>query len=174
MIRRPPRSTLFPYTTLFRSKRRSSLGITRSFSTKRSSPNLLAYKPRRPRGENSPVKSQPYQDVSYPIKPDKNGSAAISRQTPLLNTKRLLFHRLVCCRTVSESRRHRKNPCIKPSSRCFILRRLSLIKLRRYGTLLTGRMEGKTKPITDTTAFYATMQFPYGKAGRVGMQINLV
>src|SRR2546429_1777623 len=28
MIRRPPRSTLFPYTTLFRSKRDASLGFT--------------------------------------------------------------------------------------------------------------------------------------------------
>src|SRR5256885_10059215 len=30
MIRRPPRSTLFPYTTLFRSRLRSGLGKTRS------------------------------------------------------------------------------------------------------------------------------------------------
>src|SRR5256884_8318895 len=30
MIRRPPRSTLFPYTTLFRSRRRSSAGDNRS------------------------------------------------------------------------------------------------------------------------------------------------
>src|SRR2546430_17395471 len=30
MIRRPPRSTLFPYTTLFRSKRRSHSGRTGS------------------------------------------------------------------------------------------------------------------------------------------------
>src|SRR5438874_7277823 len=44
---------------------------------------------------------------------------AISRQTPLLNTKRLLFHRLVCRRTASESHRHKRNPWIKPSSRCF-------------------------------------------------------
>src|SRR2546422_6969787 len=28
MIRRPPRSTLFPYTTLFRSRERSSVAIT--------------------------------------------------------------------------------------------------------------------------------------------------
>src|SRR2546430_12657937 len=30
MIRRPPRSTLFPYTTLFRSRRHRSIGISRS------------------------------------------------------------------------------------------------------------------------------------------------
>src|SRR3989442_10766433 len=29
MIRRPPRSTLFPYTTLFRSRRRSRSGVVR-------------------------------------------------------------------------------------------------------------------------------------------------
>src|SRR5690242_21163038 len=39
MIRRPPRSTLFPYTTLFRSAWRRSRGHTRSPApTRRSSP----------------------------------------------------------------------------------------------------------------------------------------
>src|SRR3712207_7660961 len=33
MIRRPPRSTLFPYTTLFRSRRRGHRGTRRPFST---------------------------------------------------------------------------------------------------------------------------------------------
>src|SRR3712207_8561117 len=31
MIRRPPRSTLFPYTTLFRSRSESALGLRRRF-----------------------------------------------------------------------------------------------------------------------------------------------
>src|SRR5206468_9434898 len=31
MIRRPPRSTLFPYTTLFRSRRRAARGHARAF-----------------------------------------------------------------------------------------------------------------------------------------------
>src|SRR2546429_5111381 len=36
MIRRPPRSTLFPYTTLFRSTAGTSLPTTRRFETARS------------------------------------------------------------------------------------------------------------------------------------------
>src|SRR3712207_9135677 len=38
MIRRPPRSTLFPYTTLFRSERRAALFV----NTRRDQPNGLA------------------------------------------------------------------------------------------------------------------------------------
>src|SRR3712207_7556977 len=44
MIRRPPRSTLFPYTTLFRSSRRTSASCTTSTPTRRSGtscPRLL-------------------------------------------------------------------------------------------------------------------------------------
>src|SRR5260370_28896012 len=33
MIRRPPRSTLFPYTTLFRSNARAFLGVQKEFGT---------------------------------------------------------------------------------------------------------------------------------------------
>src|SRR2546429_4378371 len=38
MIRRPPRSTLFPYTTLFRSRSRSRSSRARSFSKMSASP----------------------------------------------------------------------------------------------------------------------------------------
>src|SRR2546425_1513304 len=38
MIRRPPRSTLFPYTTLFRSEDRSPSGASIIFASARSSP----------------------------------------------------------------------------------------------------------------------------------------
>src|SRR5256884_6356368 len=37
MIRRPPRSTLFPYTTLFRSRARKSLGLLRPTGASRNS-----------------------------------------------------------------------------------------------------------------------------------------
>src|SRR5947209_12310495 len=37
MIRRPPRSTLFPYTTLFRSEAHSRTGKVRVYSTRRDS-----------------------------------------------------------------------------------------------------------------------------------------
>src|SRR2546428_7497968 len=38
MIRRPPRSTLFPYTTLFRSAERRELGMTTELGERRSRP----------------------------------------------------------------------------------------------------------------------------------------
>src|SRR5438552_14801224 len=38
MIRRPPRSTLFPYTTLFRSRTQTALGIRTEFSAGRAVP----------------------------------------------------------------------------------------------------------------------------------------
>ena len=98
--------------------RRSGLGTTRRDSTKRSSPNLLAYKPIKPRGTNRLAKSQLCQDVQYPT---RKGVAAISRQTPLLNTRRLLFQRLDFSRTACESHKHNKNPRSKPSSLCFTL-----------------------------------------------------
>src|SRR5436309_7180082 len=41
MIRRPPRSTLFPYTTLFRSGRSRHLARKLSLRRKRSSPNVF-------------------------------------------------------------------------------------------------------------------------------------
>src|SRR6266850_5235739 len=44
MIRRPPRSTLFPYTTLFRSRRRAL------------SCAALGRRPRRPSGRQGPVR----------------------------------------------------------------------------------------------------------------------
>src|SRR3712207_6893101 len=46
MIRRPPRSTLFPYTTLFRS-RREALGVTLSFGTVVVTEQVVAYQTRR-------------------------------------------------------------------------------------------------------------------------------
>src|SRR5437667_8519396 len=42
MIRRPPRSTLFPYTTLFRSHRARQCGSNRSYRIARSPPSPAA------------------------------------------------------------------------------------------------------------------------------------
>src|SRR3712207_8616230 len=39
MIRRPPRSTLFPYTTLFRSRSRATLQMSRSGRSSRCTPS---------------------------------------------------------------------------------------------------------------------------------------
>src|SRR5260370_21895884 len=46
MIRRPPRSTLFPYTTLFRSRRNAGRGICRHGPTQRLSRLCRGCRPR--------------------------------------------------------------------------------------------------------------------------------
>src|SRR2546426_5534897 len=53
MIRRPPRSTLFPYTTLFRSRRRGTWrsSSTRTSSSSRTRPQPKCWRPRRRRGK---------------------------------------------------------------------------------------------------------------------------
>src|SRR5947208_11354479 len=51
MIRRPPRSTLFPYTTLFRSSRRSQLSPNRPTSSPRSAFCSDSLKVRQKRSE---------------------------------------------------------------------------------------------------------------------------
>src|SRR5260370_20732695 len=53
MIRRPPRSTLFPYTTLFRSSRRRALPAGPPFSSKHHRDSSAA-SPGAPRGYSSP------------------------------------------------------------------------------------------------------------------------
>src|SRR5216684_6977606 len=52
MIRRPPRSTLFPYTTLFRSSRRASRAPTAAWSRRRPS------RPRRSEEHTSELQSR--------------------------------------------------------------------------------------------------------------------
>src|SRR5256886_12459268 len=54
MIRRPPRSTLFPYTTLFRSRRRVPRLRPRHAATRRAPPRAArGAPPRRARGRRS-------------------------------------------------------------------------------------------------------------------------
>src|SRR2546430_12284833 len=47
MIRRPPRSTLFPYTTLFRSPRRSPMNASGAFSSPRTTSSRYRILPSR-------------------------------------------------------------------------------------------------------------------------------
>src|SRR5260221_2194225 len=61
MIRRPPRSTLFPYTTLFRSWERSCSGCRRCASSCAESSGLRAG--RREGAEPAPVVGQGGRDV---------------------------------------------------------------------------------------------------------------
>src|SRR5260370_8020173 len=70
MIRRPPRSTLFPYTTLFRSKMRRIRHAER-FGAKLEADALLDGKPPEQRGikvkKSRPTKD-PASDVSHPTR----------------------------------------------------------------------------------------------------------
>src|SRR5256885_7571884 len=54
MIRRPPRSTLFPYTTLFRSLRRSPRSRARCLPPRKSTPARHTPAPRRRQCRNFP------------------------------------------------------------------------------------------------------------------------
>src|SRR2546430_13899958 len=56
MIRRPPRSTLFPYTTLFRSRRRKDHPPTWPTSSRR--PSSLSTRPTRSEEHTSELQSQ--------------------------------------------------------------------------------------------------------------------
>src|SRR5256885_5103901 len=74
MIRRPPRSTLFPYTTLFRSRR-----------------------PPRPRGR--PVRRHPLADqlVGGPAGRGQGGQADPDRKSTRLNSSHLVISYAVFC-----------------------------------------------------------------------------
>src|SRR3712207_8115675 len=52
MIRRPPRSTLFPYTTLFRSQRADAVDRVRRGERGHLAPSLAERQPRRERPED--------------------------------------------------------------------------------------------------------------------------
>src|SRR2546430_17731210 len=58
MIRRPPRSTLFPYTTLFRSARSGSFGALWKRSRLRFAPETAAIRARRSEEHTSELQSQ--------------------------------------------------------------------------------------------------------------------
>src|SRR6476646_11169948 len=62
MIRRPPRSTLFPYTTLFRSGLSSADIRERSASTAAPTP-ALPTRPKRPRSEEHTSELQSHSDL---------------------------------------------------------------------------------------------------------------
>src|SRR2546422_6091398 len=63
MIRRPPRSTLFPYTTLFRSRRGSRLRPT-TRATRRSSPSVLDPHAAQPRHDVRELKARSEEHTS--------------------------------------------------------------------------------------------------------------
>src|SRR5258708_13401592 len=63
MIRRPPRSTLFPYTTLFRSVRRSEVSVERTPGSQTYLPNGSSSQPDR----KSTRLNSSHQIISYAV-----------------------------------------------------------------------------------------------------------
>src|SRR5947208_12683068 len=88
MIRRPPRSTLFPYTTLFRSKRPGKLYFawqkSEDSSARRLPPRLLPSRRTRP--------SLPFQPHSQPSK-----RLAEDRKSTRLNSSHQIISYAVFC-----------------------------------------------------------------------------
>src|SRR3712207_8113699 len=84
MIRRPPRSTLFPYTTLFRSRRLSSSEASRVRARARSA----LPSPRSWRRQSSP--------------PDSHGATPRSEE----HTSELQSRQYLVCRLLLEKKKH--------------------------------------------------------------------
>src|SRR3712207_7383158 len=81
MIRRPPRSTLFPYTTLFRS-RRAAQQITRQMKAKLLGPLCAAHP-----GEGTAGAAQALDAVPVAAVADRLGAAAAQRTRDRKSTR---------------------------------------------------------------------------------------
>src|SRR3712207_7369170 len=89
MIRRPPRSTLFPYTTLFRSRPRDA------------HPHLHRHGPRRPRGGQRPAGGG--RKVSPAgLRPEARGGTARSEE----HTSELQSRQYLVCRLLLEKKKN--------------------------------------------------------------------
>src|SRR3712207_7302401 len=94
MMRRPPRSTLFPYTTLFRSSRTRPLNA--------SAPMVLCLKTRESRSSPDPPRSDTlFTLLNRHARSEEHTSELQSRQylvcRLLLEKKKYLSHRLCDC-----------------------------------------------------------------------------
>src|SRR3712207_7523412 len=97
MIRRPPRSTLFPYTTLFRSlgERRGDDVLRRVVEERR--PRIVLHGPRRPGGLEHLVGRAPEQDALAAVgRSEEHTSELQSRQY------------LVCRLLLEKKKKHRQ------------------------------------------------------------------
>src|SRR5256885_5350722 len=92
MIRRPPRSTLFPYTTLFRSRSPSSTSAARSASR----PSVLAWRSRRgSRRWTGPTPASP--SASPCPSGRRRRCASADRKSTRLNSSHLVISYAVFC-----------------------------------------------------------------------------
>src|SRR2546430_7383536 len=67
MIRRPPRSTLFPYTTLFRSRRPSPVLASRSPASRRNWSSTIGAAPLRSTDRKSTRLNSSHSQISYAV-----------------------------------------------------------------------------------------------------------
>src|SRR2546428_5878404 len=98
MIRRPPRSTLFPYTTLFRSERALGARLERDATITPSLGDELAHLVNPARDRKSTRLNSSHDQISYAVFCLKKKPPAPSRTRPTSYTLR-------CCAPASGSRR---------------------------------------------------------------------
>src|SRR3712207_7394738 len=89
MIRRPPRSTLFPYTTLFRSKPTAASDEASLESLSRNRVRIAALDPQR--SSKSGLRSYPYRQPQTRLGPD------IDRKSTRLNSSHANISYAVFC-----------------------------------------------------------------------------
>src|SRR3712207_7916134 len=100
MIRRPPRSTLFPYTTLFRSRARGSPNPTTFGRRRARTATHVREDPRKPqRGDLPP---QVRQRVRAPSAQSQHGAHLRSEE----HTSELQSRQYLVCRLLLEKKKH--------------------------------------------------------------------
>src|SRR3712207_8452920 len=99
MIRRPPRSTLFPYTTLFRSRHRS----VQTRSPERGSRLSYMVSCAPPTSTSAPSAASPAPPLR-PISSSLNGSCASSRSEE--HTSELQSRQYLVCRLLLEKKKN--------------------------------------------------------------------
>src|SRR2546428_6410509 len=99
MIRRPPRSTLFPYTTLFRSISWESLPETRPLVSRDRPRSVLRLEPSRLARTIRPVLSWKVQGVRQNVRSEEHTSELQSRSD-------------LVCRLLLEKKKKKKRSCI--------------------------------------------------------------
>src|SRR5687767_15733350 len=100
MIRRPPRSTLFPYTTLFRSKR---IGLSM-----KSDPFADAAPPQAPAQRDKSPKQKPKPASSKPNQPQKPQPKEPTMERSEEHTSELQSLAYLVCRLLLEKKKKKK------------------------------------------------------------------
>src|SRR3712207_7272396 len=98
MIRRPPRSTLFPYTTLFRSRASTSVGRGA----------LLAVGAVRPAGTRAPCSATP--PAPQPATRRRRDRRAAGPRRSEEHTSELQSRQYLVCRLLLEKKKHNTHP----------------------------------------------------------------